>query len=693
MVMVGADERGAENFRLEPEKGIDLAGGSTVALSADAWLKIVPISALAGLRWVRLRYSLSFFDDPVRPMIRFITSEGRQFLQQMNGPVVGSGEWVGRIPDKAISVSISPIKCPGRFEFRLDRVRRVSRPSLVRRGILYDRKSLMLSVGAKIINADEERWETLKFASSATPLDEYDQWYRQRERAIELDGLDRPRVNWRSSPRIRVIIGLNSNSAERLKATISSLRAQIYRNWSLYAIRISETPSALHAAFREEMAIDPRLSEIASGEDLSSLAADAEDCVAIIEAGDLIPSHAFAVLGEAVARFPKVRVVYGDEDSMAADGRLHSPVFKPDWSPIFFNALPYLGRLSCIRYLDLQKCAGTAGEFIRDENEVLKRAIAFARADEILHVRRILYRRQREANDEIYSGGRAFARPSSREANGSEPLPGVTIIVPTRDRADLLARCMKSLREVTDYPSFDVVIVDNGSTEPDAKALLEQLRSQPRIKVLSRPGKFNFSALCNDGARLAKKSVLVFLNNDIVIFDPVWLRALVHWAQRPEIGVVGAKLLFPNNTIEHAGVVLGHGGIAGHIYPGQAASEPGRLHELTVPHEVTAVTGACLAVQRKKFKAVGGFDSAHLPVDLNDIDLCLKIAERGWKVIWTPESVLYHIQSASRGFPIKPFKLYKKERDYFRRRWSQIIRDDPFFHPALSLYSHKPALA
>lgn len=693
-VMATDAERGG-NIQLEPETGIELAGGSMIATSTDAWLKVVPARVLAGRRWVRLRYRSSFFDDPVRPLIRFTTSDGRQFLQPMDGPVPGCGEWVGRVPDKTVSVSISPVKCPGRFDFRLDSVTRVSRPSLIRRGLRYDRKSLLLAVAAKVINAKEERWETLKFAGSATPFEEYDQWSRQRERPLDTDGIDRPRVDWNASPAVRLVMELSPGRVEQLNATLSSLRAQVFRRWSLLAVRTGETTADLLAAFREEMAADTRLREVSGNADffLNASGAEGQDYVAIIGLGDYIPNYAFAVIAETVARAPNPRIVYGDEDSLGADGKLHSPIFKPDWSPILFDARPYLGRLTCIQYRMLTEAGlGAAGDLIRDENLILRRLAASAAPSEILHIRRILYRRGREVGQE-YERNKSPARPLSSEPATPVSLPDVTIIIPTRDRADLLAQCMKGLLEKTDYPSFQTVIVDNGSVKADARALLQKLSRQSRIQVLSNPGKFNFSALCNNGARAAKAPMLVFLNNDIVIFDPAWLRGLVRWAMRPEIGIVGAKLLFPNNTIEHAGVVLGHGGIAGHIYAWQPASEPGHLHELTVPHEVAAVTGACIAIQREKFDAVGGFDAERLPVDLNDIDLCLRVAERDWKTVWTPEAVLYHLQSASRGFQFKPSVVYQKERDYFQRRWAQAIRDDPFFHPALSLFSYKPALA
>ena len=172
-----------------------------------------------------------------------------------------------------------------------------------------------------------------------------------------------------------------------------------------------------------------------------------------------------------------------------------------------------------------------------------------------------------------------------------------------------------------------------------------------------------------------------------------WLKAMVRWAIEPQVGVVGAKLLFPHGKIQHAGVVLGFGGIAGHIYRRLSQGYPGYLAQLTVPHEVSAVTGACMAVARTKFEAVGGFDSENLAIDLNDIDFCLRIAERGWTNVWTPEATLIHHQSATRGIDRDPFALYRKERAYFVERWSHVIRDDPYFHPALSLYAHDVALA
>jgi O-antigen biosynthesis protein len=288
---------------------------------------------------------------------------------------------------------------------------------------------------------------------------------------------------------------------------------------------------------------------------------------------------------------------------------------------------------------------------------------------------------------------RAEPRQDASTMNAAPAWPTVGVVIPTRDHAELLAECIRGLEQTTDYPRLEIVIVDNGSTAKDALALLRDLRTRSRFIVLERPGPFNFSALSNDGAAATQAPMLLFLNNDIAMLKSDWLKPLVRWAMRPEVGVVGAKLLFPNRRIQHAGVVVGFGGIAGHLYRRSPSDHAGYRDRLAVPHEVAAVTGACVAIERAKFEMVGGFDAENVAVDLSDIDLCLRIGERGLTNIWTPESVLIHRQSASRGIDADPFSTYRRERTYFVKRWLEVIRDDPYFHPALSLFDHQVALA
>ena len=206
------------------------------------------------------------------------------------------------------------------------------------------------------------------------------------------------------------------------------------------------------------------------------------------------------------------------------------------------------------------------------------------------------------------------------------------------------------------------------------------------------PGPFNFARLCNLGASSARYPTLVFLNNDTVVLADDWLGVLDDLARRPDAGAVGARLLYPDRRVQHAGVVLGLWGCAGHMDAGAPEGDPGYLGRLVCTREVAAVTGACLAVERSKFDAVGGFNEVSLPVDLNDIDLCLRLASRGWKTLYTPAALLIHKESASRGRSTDNAARYPKETAYFQSAWGDVIHDDPFFNPALSLNAQRTAL-
>ena len=681
--------KGTTHVDVEPERDVDLAAGQLIATSNEPWLRVTPAHAFARRRWIRLRYSSSYFDDPIRPLIRFDCSDGRSFLQPMNGPVLGRAEWIGRVPDNTTSVSISPAGAAGPFAFHIDGIDPISRGYLVGRGLGSDRHALLQSIGAKLIFAQQERWETLKFAASSTPLDRYDDWHRRLYRPLDLNGLDRPRTDWSLAPTICLLMPIEQASPAAIKTTMSCLRKQPYGRWRLVALLSPKAPPDTTDAFRSEMSFDSRLLESNSfSADAINTCASERDLIAVIEPGGILPDYSLAVVAEAFARSPELMAVYGDDDAVDPNGTLHSPAFKPDWGRVTVPNAGGMKDLTFIRASTLQ------AEGLDNGVRSLAGVIGRLEPSRIKHIRRILYRRPLPRPVGLKSAGSGDPPPPQAErAVMNKTPPTVTIVIPTRDRAALLQNCLRTLADFTDYPNYDVVIVDNGSTQKAALRLIDRYRNKPSFQVISRPGPFNFSSLCNDGARCSQAEILVFLNNDVELFDRGWLRSLVDWAAQPDVGAVGAKLLFPNGTIEHAGVVLGHGGIAGHLYEGMPASEPGYLAQLTSPRRIAAVTGACLAVQRVKFEAVGGFDSENLPIDLNDIDLCLKLGERGWSNVWTPHCVLYHRQSASRGYPLRPSKLYQKEQTFFRNKWRHWIRDDRFFHPALSLYSYEVALA
>jgi GT2 family glycosyltransferase len=260
-------------------------------------------------------------------------------------------------------------------------------------------------------------------------------------------------------------------------------------------------------------------------------------------------------------------------------------------------------------------------------------------------------------------------------------------IVPTRDRPALLEACVTGLLEQTDWPALTVRIVDNGSGTEAARATLDRLAAHPRVDVLRIEAPFNFSALNNAAAKGADADLLAFVNDDILVVEPDWLRRMALLALRPDVGAVGAKLHYPDGRLQHAGLVLGLGPqkVAGHEFRGQPADTPGPQRRLLVTREVSAVTAACLVVERAKFEAVGGFDE-RFAVAFNDVDLCLRLRDRGWRNLWTPFARLIHVESATRGADSDPGRAarFQDEVARMRARWGAVLDRDPFYNPNLT---------
>ena len=269
----------------------------------------------------------------------------------------------------------------------------------------------------------------------------------------------------------------------------------------------------------------------------------------------------------------------------------------------------------------------------------------------------------------------------------SEPGPLVSVVIPTRDRIDLLRRCMESIREKTDYSPLEIVIVDNGSTEGETHDYLRGLERENAARIVRDDGEFSFSRLINRGVRAATGKILALLNNDIEAENPDWLSVMVSYAVRPEIGAVGARLWYPDGTLQHGGVVLGLGGVAGHAMYRFPRRHPGYFNNLFLARHVSAVTAACMVVRKALFEEAGGFDETNLPVSFNDIDFCLRLRAGGLQNVWTPAANLTHHESASRGH----HTTQEKQEQFFREsilmqeKWAPELLADPFYNPNLTL--------
>jgi GT2 family glycosyltransferase len=269
------------------------------------------------------------------------------------------------------------------------------------------------------------------------------------------------------------------------------------------------------------------------------------------------------------------------------------------------------------------------------------------------------------------------------------------VIIATRDRGDLLRCCITSLAEhAQGNPPTELIVIDNDSSEPETLHYLAHLEQQENVRVLRRPGKFNYAALNNEAVALARGELVALMNNDVEATHPSWLAAMAGQALRPEIGAVGAKLLFPDGTIQHAGVLLGIGGIAGHAHKYLAAEEEGYQLRLHLAHNLSAVTAATLVVRKALFEAVGGFDAINFAVNYNDVDFCLRLIKAGYRNLYCPDAVLIHHESKSRGAPTEAdtYAQWQRERQAMVDRWGAALEADPYYSPHLSLLEENLSL-
>ena len=647
---------------LRPSRDVSVQGDDTTALGSEPWMVAdgLAIATFAGA-FIEIVYSASLWDIPARPVFRFIQGDGGFVDRIAAGPVAGRGIWTGRVPSGTRQFAVSPTNRPGRFDFRIDGIRRRSLPALLIDGLRWNRRSARSALLTRLIGWRPESDVNLMWAIGSRPLSTYEAWSKRRARPLDMAGIDCPRVAWATAGSIRLFVA-SGGSPEALQRTLGSLDAQLYPHWTACVLEATN-------------AVDPRVS--CAGME-AALATIGDDPTAILRAGDILHPEALAMIVEAMARHPGARLFYGDETRRGADGL--ELVARPGWSPRLEAARSSLG-VSFLRGLSAWTDADR--RFLLNTGELPPAFIGGLDHDDVLPLRRVLVERRVAPPRSI--------SPPVMPTVGAPAM--ASIIIPTRDHPPLLRRIIESIRAKSTAGRYEILVVDNGSVEPDAVALLHALRGDADVRVVEHPGPFNFSLMCNEAAGASSGTVLVFLNDDMKVLSDGWLDRLVSHALEPNTGAVGAKLTYPDGRIQHVGVLVGMGESAGHFGSLVPGDDPGWAGRNRAVHEVSAVTGACFAVSREKFDAVGGFDAASLPIELSDIDLCLKLNARGWQTIVDPFVHLMHEESVSRGgATLRRLDVYGGERAIFIERWRHVLRDDPTFHPGLSLYRWQAAL-
>ena len=620
-----------------------------------------------------LRYALPVRGRPQRPLLRLRRANGRIDRFVLPGVALGRAFWLGYLPADCEGIEIA-----GGPGFTLERVGVRTSKSVFAECLA---KRPLRAAGAlrALLRRDERRWrDSLRGACAVTPLSGYAAWRDAR-------GTPPPPETPAPGIRIRLVMATDGAPAGAVADTLAAVTAQSHANWTL---DLSDAEAGVAA--------DARIRATAWDPDATALAVCGDaDLFGILRPGDRLAPQALALLA-ASFREAGPDLIYADDEVGDA---VPVPRLKPDWSADLARVTGFPGAPALVARSFLEglppRPVGMPDAFAATLD------IDLVGATHVVHLPRIRCRRARLPDDRAGRAALLEARLSSAGDLASplvrdgvldlhrprpEPAPLVSVVIPSRDRLDLIARVTGDVLERTDYPAIELVIVDNGSTDPQVLRFYERLRADPRVRIEPYPRPFNFAAMVNRGAEVARGDILVLLNNDVAVLRPDWLDAMVAQAVRPEVGAVGAKLLYGDGRLQHAGVVVGLGGEAGHILRRRSADTPGHLGRLRVAHEVSAVTAACLAVTREKYRAVGGFDAAMFAVDFNDVDFCLRLGCSGWKTVWTPHAVLSHLESVSRGRPSGAAReRFEREAAAFSERWRDTIRHDPFYHPALSL--------
>ena len=419
---------------------------------------------------------------------------------------------------------------------------------------------------------------------------------------------------------------------------------------------------------------------------------------------DVLAPGALQLVGDTLARHPALDIVFADEDWLDGEEGRVRPFIKPGWNVELARGRDLLGPFAFLRSDLVRTAVITDGPAWR--TDLANQVIARTQPERIGHIPAVLCHRTL-APDE--ADQRAAARldlhrrgiPARVERAGDhmcrvvydlpDPPPLVTLMVPTRDRAGLLQVCADAVLNRTDYPAIELLLIDNGTVEPDALDLMAELARDDRVSVLRQDAAFNWSALNNAGAAVARGDVLLLLNNDIAVLRPDWLTELVRHAMQPGVGAAGAKLLYPDGTVQHAGLTTDHRGIGRHLFRHAPGDSAGPFDLMALARDVWGVTGACLAIRRDVFAAVGGLNEA-LPVACNDVDLCLRLTASGYRIVWTPWSVVEHRELASRppDHSSERQAAAGEELARLQRDWGALMQFDPYLHPALELEADIP---
>lgn len=553
----------------------------------------------------------------------------------------------------------------------------------------------------------------------------YQKWLQLHD---PLDKQTRQRIqqrieSWENPPLMSIILPTYNTAEKWLRKAIHSVQQQLYPHWELCIADDASTHSHVKKILQHYQKQDSRIKVVfrqtnghISLASNSALELVSGAYVALLDHDDELTPHALYWVVEEILAHPQAQLIYSDEDKINEQGERFGAYFKCDWNPDLFLSHNLITHLAVYKTDLLQTIQGFRQGFEGAQDyDLALRAIAHLKSEEIRHIPRVLYHwRVHETSTSGNPDAKPYAIKATEQAITEflqqkglhakvqesyimqgmirvqyplpTPAPLVSLIIPTYNQLTLLRQCVDSILEKTTYTHYEILIVDNRSDDIATLDYLHSLQTQGIARILKYPHPFNYAAINNFAVEHADGEVIGLLNNDVEVINGDWLTEMVSHALRPDIGAVGARLWYPQEKLQHGGVLLGVAGVAEHAHKNLPKGQEGYFGRAQITQNFSAVTGACMVLQKSHFLAVGGLDAQHLSIAFNDIDLCLKLITCGLRTVWTPYAELYHYESASRGYEDNPEKVARlqAEEAYIRQRWQSWLDNDPAYNPNLN---------
>lgn len=549
----------------------------------------------------------------------------------------------------------------------------------------------------------------------------YGSWYEAHK--VKPEELKRQSMHqFPYAPLISVVVPAYHTPEVFLREMVDSLRNQSYPNWELCIANASPEDQEMGSILKEYTDQDSRIRVKELAENLGiaentnvAFGLATGEFVGLLDHDDLLAPDALYEIVKLLNEDEAYDVVYTDEDKVTTDLSEHfQPHLKPDFNLDLLRSNNYICHFFVVRRTLVEKTGGFRKEFDGAQDyDFIFRCMEGAR--KIGHVPRILYHwRTHKASTADNPASKMYAFEAGKKAiegnlarsgikgavvrhtpdygfyDVTYPLQGeplISIIIPNKDHRDTLKQCLDSVIGLSTYKNYEILIVENNSEQQETFTYYEELEQSENIRVLTWTGEFNYSAINNFAVKEAKGDYLLFLNNDIQVITPGWMEAMLSNCQRPEVGIVGGKLYYPDDTIQHAGIIMGIGGIAGHAFLGMKRSRTGYLHKASLQMDYSAVTAACMMMKHEVFLKIGGFEEK-LTVAFNDVDLCLRTGQEGYLVVYNPHVEMYHYESKSRGTEDSKEKVrrFQSEIEFMRSRWIGLLKEgDPYYNKNLTL--------